>query len=84
MLALREWTKDAACAGSDDPDLWFVEGSSDDREALTSPQALQAYPTCVRCPLRRQCLAEALMVAPVLMNPGDDARRTKELFTYGT
>jgi hypothetical protein len=84
VLAERRWTKDAACADSDEPDLWFVEGSQEERESLTSPRALRAYLTCVGCPVRPQCLAEALMVTPVLMNPGDKMRREKNLFTYGT
>jgi hypothetical protein len=64
------WHADAACADSADPDAWFPEGSSADREEHTRPRAMEAFLTCVGCPVRRQCLAEALTSWIVPMGPG--------------
>jgi WhiB family redox-sensing transcriptional regulator len=51
-LVHRGWQTDALCAQAD-PDAWFPEkGSFATRQVLT---------TCERCPVRRACLAAALL-----------------------
>jgi len=60
LLFSRTWTDDAACADSPDPDAFFIEGNSSDRDATASLRALGAFLTCQRCPVRVECLSEAL------------------------
>jgi hypothetical protein len=74
VLALREWTKDAACAGTDDLDIWFAEPGSQDRTGLSSPRTLEAFLTCVGCPVRRECLEDSLTTWRVVL-PRDDYER---------
>lgn len=58
-LRQAEWLDYAAC-GDSDPSLFFVEGSSSDRESLGSRLALAAYELCAGCPVRPDCLDAAL------------------------
>lgn len=51
-----QWTRRAACAGSDEPDLWFPVGEKG--PALL--QAAEAQAACRRCPVIEICLAWAL------------------------
>ena len=48
----RGWQRDALCAQAD-PDAWFPEPSN--------PAPPQVYTVCGRCPVRRSCLAAALL-----------------------
>jgi WhiB family redox-sensing transcriptional regulator len=48
-LKLRDWRVDAACHG-DDPDELFVRGAEQRKAKLV----------CIACPVRTECLAEAL------------------------
>ncbi|REF36821.1 WhiB family transcriptional regulator [Thermasporomyces composti] len=45
-----DWVRLAACRGTDDPDRLFVQGAAQ-HEAKT---------ICMGCPVRTECLAEAL------------------------
>lgn len=52
------WRDEALCAtGEHDPDMWFPEGG-DWRPAL------QARAICQFCPVRMQCMAEAMSMPP--------------------
>jgi len=54
MIIIPEWHKDAACRKYDDPDMWFPErGDSKLRTA-------RALWICANCPVRKECLDEAL------------------------
>lgn len=56
-LAVSEWRADAACLGTD-PALWFPKhaaGPPAQARALRITRAI-----CGRCPVREECLAEAL------------------------
>lgn len=46
-----EWTKRAACRGTDDPDLFFRDDTASVAEAKR---------ICASCPVRAQCLAKGL------------------------
>lgn len=48
----RDWQRDALCAQAD-PDAWFPEQSN--------PAPAQVFTVCGRCPVRRSCLAAALL-----------------------
>jgi hypothetical protein len=67
MLAQRDWTREAACAGTDDPDIWFSEPGSQDRSGLSSPRTLEAFLTCVGCRVRRECLEDSLTTWRVVL-----------------
>lgn len=73
-LDTYEWHDDAACADSDDPDMWFVEPSAPDRTGISNPRMLEAFLTCAGCPVRRDCLSDALttwrVVLPYLEHEG--------------
>jgi WhiB family transcriptional regulator, redox-sensing transcriptional regulator len=51
------WMERAACAGHDDPDLWFPERGEDERRQ-------QALAICAACPVRPACLAYVLSMPP--------------------
>lgn len=67
-LLAASWRSRAACAGSEDPDLWFSEATSTIRarqrrevaehgRVLTvSVSEARAKAVCARCPVRRECL----------------------------
>jgi WhiB family redox-sensing transcriptional regulator len=48
----RGWQRDALCAQAD-PDAWFPEKAT--------PARPQVFTVCGRCPVRRSCLAAALL-----------------------
>lgn len=48
----RDWTADALC-GSRDPEMWFPNNGRVDQHRL-------AEAICQECPVRAQCLSEAL------------------------
>lgn len=70
--ALPSWMDQAACAGHDDPDLWFPERGEDDREQ-------EALRICGECLVRPACLAHVLSLS---VQPGiwggttEDERRS--------
>ena len=72
---MGEWTRQAACAGKP-TEWWFPE-----KNRLTAPRVLGALRLCVLCPVRRQCLQEAMEI-PETMDYGirgglyDAERRT--------
>ena len=47
------WQDRAACAGDRDPDAWFASGCEAEARA-------HARAVCVRCPVRRDCLTDAM------------------------
>ncbi|MSO27032.1 MAG: WhiB family transcriptional regulator [Candidatus Nanopelagicales bacterium] len=49
MTFKRDWAADAACRGTD-PDILFVQGAAQKR----------AKNICMGCPVRTECLADAL------------------------
>jgi len=51
-MTIRTWRDLAACDGID-PDLFFPHPTDDD-------EAAKALEVCAICPVRKQCLAEAL------------------------
>jgi WhiB family redox-sensing transcriptional regulator len=55
--APQPWMRQAACAAHDDPDLWFPDPSSEQRQR-------QALRVCAACPVRAACLAYALSMPP--------------------
>jgi WhiB family transcriptional regulator, redox-sensing transcriptional regulator len=57
---LPSWMDQAACAGHDDPDLWFPERGDEDREQ-------EALRICGECPVRSACLTYVLSLP---MQPG--------------
>jgi hypothetical protein len=68
-----DWHGQAACSDSSDPDAWFVEGGTSDKEALHSARAATAYFTCALCRFRTDYLREALTTWTVRI-PFDDLR----------
>lgn len=50
-----DWRKRAICR-EEDPELFFIVG----KEELNSPQIAEAKSVCARCPVRAECLQEAL------------------------
>jgi WhiB family redox-sensing transcriptional regulator len=46
-----DWTLRAACAGADNPDLWFPNQGTSNQPAKN---------VCARCPVRTDCLDYAL------------------------
>lgn len=59
LLALRQWTKDAACDGM----AWLFDGESTGAARApdpASPIALARLVTCSRCPVMLECLRDAL------------------------
>ena len=66
QLNAREWVADAACLDDPDLDRWFIEGTGDSGQPSdSSVRVLQAMLTCVRCPVRVQCLEDALTPHPL-------------------
>jgi hypothetical protein len=62
-LNARIWTDAAACADYPTPDDFFVEGKRGNHYGdppLRSRRALDALECCAQCPVRRECLGEAL------------------------
>jgi hypothetical protein len=49
------WRDNARCADADDPEVWFPDPDTGEQD-LASARA-----ECVRCPVRRSCLAEAIL-----------------------
>jgi Transcription factor WhiB len=58
-LEARAWTAQAACCDSD-ADFLADDNSSIDRDGSRRGRLLEALETCTICPVRRDCLAEAL------------------------
>ena len=56
----REWRSAAACRGTD-PELYFPVASGG---PAYERQVVEAKAVCAGCPVREQCLAEALMRIP--------------------
>ena len=55
----RDWIDDATCRHPDyDPDWWF-QGNQDGNWAL-HPDVLRAIEICHTCPVREQCLRDAM------------------------
>ena len=50
-----EWQLDAACAGAKDPDAWFPPSQ------LPYSEMGEPMSVCADCPVRRSCLAAALL-----------------------
>ncbi|WP_332843796.1 WhiB family transcriptional regulator [Actinomycetospora lemnae] len=59
-MADRNWRVQAACRGVD-PELFFPESSD---EPLVRKQVAAAKAVCRTCPVREECLAEALERLP--------------------
>ena len=55
-----EWTKQALCAKQSDKDLWF----SDEKNPEAKERRAAATAICAACPVRKQCLTEALVNPP--------------------
>lgn len=49
------WQQSAGCRASSEPDAWFPDLDSSEEDTAA------ARATCVRCPVRRSCLAEAIL-----------------------
>lgn len=79
-LARSRWRERAACADSDDPDLWFYQPGSRERGNLSSLRELEAYLTCGTCPVRTNCLEDALTTWIVPVGDG----RTSHVWATGT
>jgi WhiB family redox-sensing transcriptional regulator len=56
MIIIPDWHKDAACRGHRIPDLWFPEPG----DPLTGIRTARALWICSRCPVREECLDEAV------------------------
>ena len=57
----REWTNRALCRGTSDK-FWFrKEGDIGGPDAAAQARVRQAKAWCERCPVRRECLTEALV-----------------------
>jgi len=56
MILIPEWHKDAACRGHANPDMWFPEAG----KPYTRMQTAHALWICAHCPVREECLDEAL------------------------
>jgi hypothetical protein len=56
------------CADSDEPDNWFAEPGPQDRTGLSRPRLLEAFLTCVGCPVRRECLEDCLTTWRVVLS----------------
>jgi hypothetical protein len=56
----REWRSEAACRGSD-PELFFPTAEADQAR---KGQVAAAKAVCARCPVRQECLTEALARIP--------------------
>lgn len=54
---IGDWATRAACAGHDEPDLWY------------GPSTAEAIAICGECPVRAECLADALTL-PRYMDHG--------------
>jgi hypothetical protein len=73
--SLRDtWRNRAACRGTD-PELWFPASSSG---AVYDRQVTAAKAICSNCPVRAECLSEALVRIPVGIAGGltEDERRS--------
>jgi WhiB family redox-sensing transcriptional regulator len=51
------WMEQSACAGHDDPDLWFPDHDQEDRQQ-------EALRVCTACPVRAACLAYVMAMPP--------------------
>lgn len=49
------WRQAALCAGSQDPEAWFPDPGTSEEDTADARAA------CIRCPVRRSCLAQALL-----------------------
>ena len=49
------WRQHARCARAEDPDAWFSDPASPEEDTAI------ARAECARCPVRRSCLAEAIL-----------------------
>lgn len=59
-VRMAEWTRRAACLGKD-VNWWFPEvNSSNRRTAATVAVEHRAKRICAKCPVRRDCLTEAI------------------------
>lgn len=54
------WRDEAACRDASDPDIFFTEGYSDDKDSIGSSLTTEAFLLCATCPVRRECATEAL------------------------
>lgn len=54
MIIIPEWHKDAACRGHANPDLWFPEPGD------SRMQTAWALWICAHCPVRGECLDDAI------------------------
>jgi hypothetical protein len=63
-LAIRSWTKDAACASDPWSELqWFPErGAAESGEDVASAKRLAPLLVCRSCPVRPDCLRDSLTV----------------------
>lgn len=67
-VSAPSWMEQAACAGHDDPDLWFPEHGQDEQQQ-------EALRICAACPVRPECLA---YVQSMPMQPGIWGGTTEE------
>lgn len=50
-----DWRQHARCAGAEDPEAWFPDLETSDEDTAGARAA------CIRCPVRRSCLAQAIL-----------------------
>lgn len=62
MIAAGEWSDQAACRSVSDPDLFFPDGWG---TKAHRQQVAEAKAVCGRCPVRAECLNDALDRADV-------------------
>ena len=72
----REWRERAACRGGVDPDLFFPAAESG---AARRAQVRAAKAVCARCPVRSECLEEALIRIPYGIAGGLTERERQRL-----
>ena len=73
---VREWRERAACRGGVDPDLFFPAAESG---AARDAQVRAAKAVCARCPVRSECLDEALVRIPYGIAGGLTERERQRL-----
>jgi hypothetical protein len=72
----RDWRERAACRGGVDPDLFFPAAESG---AARGAQVRAAKAVCARCPVRSECLDEALVRIPYGIAGGLTERERQRL-----
>lgn len=77
------WRDEAACRNASDPDIYFTQGFSTNREGLGGSQVTEAFLLCAACPVRKECLTEAMTPFRHWVVPGEQAVQVRVSGVWG-